>query len=296
MAKTNSYNHAIAGITAGFVSTAILHPLDLVKVRMQVQDGLKTVRPQYNNTLHAFRTIAAKEGISALYQGLVPNLAGGAMSWGAYFYSYNLMKDRLKAGGKKVLGPLEHMFCASVAGATTLLMTNPVWVVKTRMCLQVQNASQHVYRGLFDGLRTVWRTEGLAGLYAGLSAGLLGVSHGAVQFMVYEEFKKVLADYRGTETYTQNSTLEYIMMATSAKLTATTVTYPFQVLRSRIQQQDASVRYRGLVSSAVRIWRREGFQGFYRGLGPQSIRVLPATCITFVVYEKLSTYLKEANK
>ena len=82
-------------------------------------------------------------------------------------------------------------------GMLTLSVTNPVWVVKTRLCL-ANTASVPVhkrYSGLIDGLAKLYWHEGLRGLYRGFIPGLWGTSHGAIQFMFYEEFKKAYADY-----------------------------------------------------------------------------------------------------
>lgn len=62
------------------------------------------------------------------------------------------------------------MLAASEAGILTLLMTNPIWVVKTRLCLQYDNnidtSSMKNYRGMMDGLFKIYRTEGFRGLYS----------------------------------------------------------------------------------------------------------------------------------
>ena len=62
------------------------------------------------------------------------------------------------------------MLAASEAGVMTLLMTNPIWVVKTRLCLQYDNnvdiKSDKRYRGMIDGLMKIYRTEGFRGLYS----------------------------------------------------------------------------------------------------------------------------------
>lgn len=81
-----------------------------------------------------------------------------------------------------------------------MLLTNPIWVAKTRLCLQYdaltrptlgsENPKFIHYRGLFDCVRQIYRHEGVKGLYRGLIPGLFGVSHGALQFMAYEELKK----------------------------------------------------------------------------------------------------------
>lgn len=85
--------------------------------------------------------------------------------------SYNTIKGWIQSGNTtQALGPAMHMLAASEAGVLTLLMTNPIWVVKTRLCLQYDNTidlkSDKRYRGLIDGLLKIYRTEGFRGLYS----------------------------------------------------------------------------------------------------------------------------------
>ena len=72
-------------------------------------------------------------------------------------------------------------------------------MVKTRLCLKDTNTVPEYmrYRGLRDGLPKLYRYEGLRGFYKGYFPGLLGVSHGAMQFMFYEELKKFYCNYYG---------------------------------------------------------------------------------------------------
>lgn len=92
------------------------------------------------------------------------------------------------------------MAAAAEAGILTLMMTNPIWVVKTRLCLQVNDAGSVAnsknYKGMVDGLTKIYRQEGFRGLYKGFVPGMFGVSHGALQFMTYEEMKNRFNQYR----------------------------------------------------------------------------------------------------
>ena len=79
------YEHLLAGVSGGVVSTLILHPLDLLKIRFAVDDGSVKERPKYFGLRHAFATVFSQEGFKGLYKGVVPNLAGSASAWGLYF-------------------------------------------------------------------------------------------------------------------------------------------------------------------------------------------------------------------
>lgn len=71
-----------------------------------------------------------------------------------------------------------------------MVLTNPIWVVKTRLCAWMPQVEAPHYRSLIGGVVHIARHEGLAGLYRGLLPGLVGVAHVAVQFMAYEELKR----------------------------------------------------------------------------------------------------------
>merc|ERR1712157_383722 len=84
-------------------------------------------------------------------------------------------------------------------------------------------------------------------------------------------------------------TAEYLTFAAISKLVAALTTYPYQVVRARLQDQQN--KYSGSLDCISKILKLEGGIGFYKGLTPNLLRVVPATMITFVVYENLSHYL-----
>eukprot|EP00292_Cryptomonas_paramecium_P011847 CAMPEP_0113663372 /NCGR_PEP_ID=MMETSP0038_2-20120614/1106_1 /TAXON_ID=2898 /ORGANISM="Cryptomonas paramecium" /LENGTH=292 /DNA_ID=CAMNT_0000578393 /DNA_START=59 /DNA_END=934 /DNA_ORIENTATION=- /assembly_acc=CAM_ASM_000170 len=239
--KVNLASNAIAGTIAGFTSSVLTHPLDVVKTRFQVHDGRASTVPKYRSTLSALVTIGRTEGIRTLYAGLAPNLVGSTVSWGSYFYAYNYMRGYARGFPEFVdshgqTGPLINMSCAMLAGMCTCLATNPIWLVKTRLQLQHGVSVEHrlTMTGMFS---RVIRDEGFAGLYRGLVPSMMLTSHGALQFMAYEEIKKVIISY-ANDGDEHLSTIQTLFTATVSKTFASLVTYPSQVLRSRLQQAD----------------------------------------------------------
>ncbi|KAH8411057.1 hypothetical protein KR222_011281, partial [Zaprionus bogoriensis] len=286
------YEHLVAGVSGGVTSTLILHPLDLIKIRFAVNDGRTAAVPQYRGLGSAFATIFRQEGFRGLYKGVTPNVWGSGSSWGLYFLFYNTIKTYVQDGNSTMpLGPYMHMLAAAESGALTLLLTNPIWVVKTRLCLQFDAASSAEYRGMMHALAEIYRAEGMRGLYRGFVPGMLGVSHGAIQFMTYEEMKNAYNEYRKLPIDTKLATSEYLAFAAMSKLIAAAATYPYQVVRARLQ--DHHHRYSGTWDCIKQTWRYERMRGFYKGLGLQAnlIRVVPACMITFLVYENVSHYM-----
>lgn len=295
------YEHLIAGVSGGLTSTLILHPLDLIKIRFAVNDGRMVSTPTYQGIWNAFSTILRQEGFQGLYRGVTPNLWGSGSSWGLYFLFYNGIKVKLQGGdNSKALPASTHLLAACEAGVLTLFITNPIWVIKTRMCLQygdnaeIKSQNRVRYNGMLDALVKIYRAEGLAGYYKGIFPGILGVSHGALQFMTYEELKNRYNQYKKVPITTKLTTIEYLSFAAVSKLTAVSLTYPYQVVRARLQNQHYT--YKSSFDCMQQTWRYEGWRGFYKGLGTNLLRVTPATMITFLTYENVSHFLmKKSN-
>uniref|UniRef100_A0A8C7ZXS6 Solute carrier family 25 member 32 n=1 Tax=Oryzias sinensis TaxID=183150 RepID=A0A8C7ZXS6_9TELE len=279
----------IAGLSGGVVSTLVLHPLDLVKIRFAVSDGLE-LRPQYRGIMHCMKSVWALEGLRGLYQGATPNIWGAGASWGLYFFFYNAIKGYTKEGRDTELSAAEHLVSAAQAGILTLSITNPIWVTKTQLILQYgSDPTSKQYKGMVDALVKIYRNEGVPGLYRGFVPGLFGTSHGALQFMAYEELKRGYNKHKKVPSEAKLNALEYITMAALSKIFAVATTYPYQVVRARLQDQHNT--YNGVADVIARTWRNEGVTGFYKGIVPNLIRVTPACCITFVVYENVSRFL-----
>ncbi|XP_028919446.1 mitochondrial folate transporter/carrier [Ornithorhynchus anatinus] len=284
------YETLVAGVSGGVLSNLALHPLDLVKVRFAVSDGLE-LRPKYKGILHCLTTIWKLDGVRGLYQGVTPNVWGAGLSWGLYFFFYNAIKSYKTEGKATQLEATEYLVSAAEAGAMTLCLTNPLWVTKTRLMLQYEGDvnSKRQYKGMLDTLVKIYKNEGVRGLYKGFVPGLFGTSHGALQFMAYELLKLEYNKHMKRLPEAQLSTLEYISVAALSKIFAVAATYPYQVVRARLQDQHNL--YEGVMDVISRTWRKEGVHGFYKGIVPNLIRVTPACCITFVVYENVSHFL-----
>lgn len=171
------------------------------------------------------------------------------------------------------------------------MCTNPIWVIKTRM-LSTSSTHPGAYTSVVDGTRQILRSEGIRGFYHGLLPSLFGVSHGALQFMAYEQLKIYQAKGMGAGQKGLSIT-DYLLLSGMSKVFAGSITYPYQVVRARLQMYNAREKYKNASDVIGQVWKQEGFAGFYKGLGPNLLRVMPSTWVTFLVYEKMRLYLPE---
>ncbi|VDN00884.1 unnamed protein product [Thelazia callipaeda] len=278
------YEHLIGGFAGGIVSTIACHPLDLLRIRYSANDG-SLQRPNYRSYWHATQTIVAHKGYKGLYQGLSPNLIGSAVSWGLYFQIYHIVKNfctREKIS--TTVEPLDNVLLGMITGAGILLFTNPIWVTKTRLCLQYET-QQIKYNGCLDCIRKIAKNEGFLSLYKGFVPGVIGTLHGAIQFMLYNRFKDDRLKRLDLPSNHILGTTDCLLYSSASKIIATTVTFPYQVLRTRLQ--DHHIKYNGMYDMMSKTYKVEGVRGFYKGLLMGNLRQLPNVIVTYVTYENV---------
>jgi len=161
-------------------------------------------------------------------------------------------------------------------------------------------AQRDNYSSSLVAVRRIVAEEGVASLYRGIGPSLLLVSHGSVQFLSYEHLKQA---FRGLNAgrvpagaaEADLSAPQLTAAATGSKVVATLVTYPYQVVRSILQQRavvGSDVVQHATASGAVRhLWSSERLRGFYRGLVPHILRAAPTASVTLVSYEYLHRLL-----
>ncbi len=305
--------HIIAGAVAGSMTSLITCPLDVVKTRMQylpilkdqmreggrgmlanLQDANKAAnqpRP-YKGTLISLRRIWAEEGFRGLYRGLGPTLLGYLPTFSIYFPAYHNYKYYLaNVSGRSGNDPLVHLAAAMSAGATSSFTTNPFWLIRTRLMTQNEH-TPYFYWNSLHALRSIYKHEGFFGLYKGLGPAALGLLHVAVQFPLYERVKQ-LQRHNPDDSNEPLKAHQILLASTSSKVVASITTYPHEVLRTRFQNQITNPpKYRSILHAIELIFKEEGLAGFYRGLIPTVMRVVPASAVTLMTYEKILQLIK----
>ena len=159
------------------------------------------------------------------------------------------------------------------------------------------------YKGLIDCLYSIARTEGVPGLYKGLTPSLLLVSHGAIQFTCYENLKSLARGEGGAifapENGGKKNNDDGIAPTSEAKRAhqrrVRRLRHAFKnsclsdhvlaTSRSRslqkLQIERNQIKYKSLLQSFGTISRREGISGMYKGMVPNLARMLPSTGVTF---------------
>ncbi|KAK6921706.1 Mitochondrial substrate/solute carrier [Dillenia turbinata] len=285
-----------SGAAAGAIAATFVCPLDVIKTRLQVY-GLPDTGHRGSVIISSLQNVVRTEGFRGLYRGLSPTIIALIPNWAVYFGAYEQLKGMLHAhvdaNGQLTLGA--NMIAAAGAGAATSITTNPLWVVKTRLQTQGMRPGVVPYDGVLSALRRIALEEGRRGLYSGLLPSLAGVSHVAIQFPAYERIKSYLAKKENT-TLDKLSPGNVAIASSIAKVLASVMTYPHEVVRSRLQEQgqvrNAEIHYNGVFDCIKTVFQKEGLPGFYRGCGTNLMRTTPSAVITFTSFEMIHRFLQ----
>ncbi|EAW10142.1 putative mitochondrial carrier protein [Aspergillus clavatus NRRL 1] len=330
------YIAPVCGASAGVASGIVTCPLDVIKTKLQAQGGFLRRRGQdveakalYRGMLGTGRIIWRQDGIRGLYQGLGPMLLGYLPTWAVYLAVYDRSREYFYETTDSWW--LSRGYASITAGACSTIVTNPIWVIKTRLMSQSLKSNSEgytapwQYSSTWDAARKMYRTEGLRSFYSGLTPALLGLTHVAIQFPLYEYLKMAFTGY-GIGEHPDNGGSHWIGISCAtflSKVCASTITYPHEVLRTRLQTQQRTSpapspeeisfrggldrpqdcgrppgaassdgmpnrpRYTGVIRTFQTILREEGWRAFYSGIGVNLFRAVPAAMTTMLTYEYL---------
>lgn len=288
----NAVVNGLAGAGGGIIAQIITYPLQTVNTRQQTERIAKKAAAAASSTTHTpppppprgtllqLIQVIRTEGLGGLYSGLKPSLFGVAASLGIYYYFYQVFKNkaeaiaaanRVRGRGDGTVGMFSWLLVAASAGSLNVLLTNPIWVLVTRMQTHTQaemkmleakkealtnEASRSVILGAslqekfaeLDSIkpkpygtrhaaREVYNEAGIVGFWKGIVPTLIMVCNPSIQFMIYETSLKRLKAKRAANKQGSKdvSALEVFLLGAVAKLGATLATYPLLVVKSRLQ-------------------------------------------------------------
>jgi len=176
----------------------------------------------------------------------------------------------VKAGrASKKLTTIESMIAGAIAGSATVLLTNPIWVVNTRMTTRKKNKESD--ESLLPGakpakapttvgtLLALLKEEGPQALFSGVVPALVLVVNPILQYTIFEQLKNILEKKRRV-----TPTIAFLLGALG-KLFATSITYPYITVKSRMHVAGRDGGKENMGQAMKRIIREEGTVGLYKG-------------------------------
>ncbi|KAL8093596.1 peroxisomal nicotinamide adenine dinucleotide carrier-like isoform X1 [Apium graveolens] len=313
--------NGLAGAGGGIVSQLITYPLQTVNTRQQTERKLEGEKNDHPGTIDQMCQVVKQEGWGRLYAGLKPSLVGTATSQGVYYYFYQIFRDKAEATalerkrkglGDGTVGIFSSLVVAALSGCINVLLNNPIWVVVTRMQTHKEKSQpQHTKSiasdeevlpmvisprfGSSHAIQELYAEAGIWGFWKGVLPTLIMVSNPSIQFMLYEILLKKLKRHRALlskDGARGVTALEIFLLGALAKLGATVVTYPLNVVKSRLQTKqvtggDKKYHYKGTLDAVMKMIQYEGFSGFYKGMGTKVVQSVLSAAVLFMIKEEL---------
>uniref|UniRef100_A0A4W4GVE1 Mitochondrial thiamine pyrophosphate carrier n=1 Tax=Electrophorus electricus TaxID=8005 RepID=A0A4W4GVE1_ELEEL len=279
---------ALAGSAAGMVTRALISPLDVVKIRFQLQiEQVSSWKPQgkYSGVVQAFRCILAEEGPASLWKGHVPAQLLSVLYGAVQFATFEALTELVhKSQSYNCQTPGVHFLCGGIAACSATVACQPFDTLRTRFAAQ---GEPKVYRNLRHAVYTMYCKEGALTFYRGLTPTLVAVfPYAGLQFFFYNILKTFAGPPAGG--------LQSLLSGSIAGVISKTMTYPCDLFKKRLQVggfEEARLSfgqvrtYHGFVDCMVRIAREEGLRGFFKGLSPSLLKASLSTGFTFFWYE-----------
>jgi len=316
---SDSVIHSLAGAVGGMAAMTVTYPLVFLSTRAAVEK-----RKEQKSTYQAVLDIVKSEGIGGLYSGLESSLLGIAVTNGVYYYFYERSRAVVlnSRTGSKALSTPESILIGLIAGSATTIISNPIWVVQTAQTVRTMSSASSESQsepgsssspskprpvvkklGLIETLLAILRKGGPAEFWRGIGPALVLVMNPVIQYTVFEQLKNTLVKRRTAKLRVGGSSnsavavptdIDYFLLGALSKLVATGTTYPYIVIKSRLQAGSADAQcYKPALDGLLTVIREEGVEGLYKGIGSKLTQSVLTAAILFASQRRIYESIKK---
>lgn len=277
------------GGVAGITARTVVAPVDRVKILMQTQ----RISPgagegdKYTGVLQSLRTILAEEGAVGLWRSNFANVIRVAPYAATQFASYDLYKSTLGVGAQNRPSQekssfaeqlVQRLLCGGLAGLTATTVTHPLDVARLRVATDAET------KGVSTALLSLIKEGGPLNLYRGYIPTVVSLCPFiALNFTTFDVLKaRVYANEKPGLVGT-------LALGACAGLVAQSFCHPLDTVRRRMQIKGSP--YKGTLHALRKIAAEEGVRGFYQGVVPNAVKIVPNNAIRFSVFTQLKSYM-----
>ncbi|XP_051144026.1 mitochondrial uncoupling protein 5-like [Andrographis paniculata] len=306
----------VEGGIASIVAGCSTHPLDLIKVRMQLQGEsapAQSLRPALafqNSSAHHLHLpppprvgpvsvglrIVQQDGVAALFSGVSATVLRQTLYSTTRMGLYDVMKKRWTDPNTNTMPLTRKIVAGLVAGGIGAAVGNPADVAMVRMQAdgRLPAAQRRNYRSVVDAITRMAKGEGIGSLWRGSS---LTVNRAMIvtasQLASYDQFKEMLLEHH----VMKDGLGTHVTASFAAGFVAAVASNPVDVIKTRVMnmkvEAGAAPPYSGAMDCALKTVRAEGPTALYKGFIPTISRQGPFTVVLFVTLEQIRKVLKD---
>eukprot|EP01114_Cavostelium_apophysatum_P002865 TRINITY_DN12562_c0_g1_i1.p1 TRINITY_DN12562_c0_g1~~TRINITY_DN12562_c0_g1_i1.p1 ORF type:complete len:307 (-),score=35.96 TRINITY_DN12562_c0_g1_i1:12-932(-) len=284
----------VAGGVSCMIISAALNPMDVIKVRLQLQNQLKSshglhlhTNAPYHGFLHAAARIFAEEGyfggfMKGITASILRELSYSSLRMGLYDEVKSLISPN---AGKNDFTLWNKVLAGALSGAIGSAFVNPTDLVKIRF-QSVTPGTPKPYKNTFHAFYTIYRTEGMHGLYKGTLPTTIRASVlTSAQLSSYDHSKRFFLRHGYlNDDYTLHLTSSII-----SGLVTTTAANPVDIVKTR-WMTDRSL-YKSPMDVLIKTVRSEGMLALFKGWVPNYLRLGPHFLLSLPLNEYIRRQL-----
>ncbi|KAI6243790.1 ADP/ATP translocase [Aphelenchoides fujianensis] len=270
------------------VAKTLIAPIERVKLILQLQAAQTTIQAdkRYNGMVDCFLRVPKEQGFLSFWRGNWSNILRASsqeslgMAFKEFFKKYTVNEASRSSSFSHFIGG--NLLAGGLSGCATFFVIYPLDFSRTRLAIDMgRDKASREFRGLADCLVKIVKSDGFLGLY-----------RGAVYYGLFDATKVWTVDRGYGNTHNDLSFLGAFCIGQVTTFIAAMVSYPLDTVRRRLTM-DAGKKvhaYNGTIDCARKIYRHDGFRGYYSGAFVNAIRGVGAALI-LAFYNEASKHL-----
>jgi len=280
----------ICGGGSSLIAKTCVAPFERCKIVLQTQGTVGTAFP-YRGVLDYLRRVPGEQGgVQAFWRGNFTNCTRVVPTYALRFALFDFYRKIVTKGcdPNKALPVERQLLSGALSGGTTMLVTYPLDLLRTRMSADLTQARSKDTRNMAAAFRSAVQRDGWRGLYRGLGVSLVEIMpYTALSFGGYEFWKSQLPQ---DEASMGAWWYDWAKLGTGwcSGVSASLFCYPLDTVKRNLMMDNTGAKYNGSVLKCIRVAFREGGLGFfYRGCFVNAVNSGPAAAIVFVANDYL---------
>eukprot|EP01027_Heterolobosea_sp_BB2_P019891 GEZU01028035.1.p1 GENE.GEZU01028035.1~~GEZU01028035.1.p1 ORF type:complete len:320 (-),score=28.78 GEZU01028035.1:151-1110(-) len=292
----NTAKRFLAGGLSCCIVSAILNPMDNIKVRLQIQNSTasaaSTAAKEYLGTSHAFMKIATEEGAHVLWtRGLAASMCRELSYSSIRMGAYDPIKHVLAGDTKGDIGLVKKILSGAVSGAIGASLANPFDLIKIRQQGEgrLLPGQQPRYRNLARAFVDIYKNEGFQGLYKGVGPTTVRASVlTAAQLSSYDHSKYLLLKSKHfADSFSTHLTCSLISGLVTALVSSPVDVIKTRYMNDKVGSGGQGAQYRSAMDCLIKTVRYEGLRALYSGFLPNYLRLGPHFVLSLPLLEQL---------
>ncbi|KAI8810674.1 mitochondrial tricarboxylate transporter [Cladochytrium replicatum] len=286
--KVSPVAAASAGAIAGAIEATITYPTEYVKTQMQLQS--RSGQQLFKGPIDCAVKTVQERGVLGLYRGLSALVIGTAGKAAVRFLSFEQFKKHLADEHGNLPGSKRALAGFGAGVTEAVIAVTPTETIKTKL-IHDQNSPNPKYKGLIHGTKHIIKSEGIAGIYRGMTAVVARQgANSAVRLTTFDFLKERVVDRYPIDPVTgQRYVPWYVNFANGAIAGIITVytTMPLDVVKTKMQALDAKQKYSNSLHCIYKVANDDGILALWKGATPRLGRLIFSGGIVFTAYESL---------